>query len=477
LDHYADGELCFFAEVDLYMTQSIELVVARYKENVGWLRGFDWMNPIVYNKGQRDSANPLPNVGREAHTYLHHIIQNYERLADVTVFLQANPFDHVPDIQKHLLRLERCCSFREFSSELIVEDSRGEPSHPGIPFASMYEDLLGKDVPEVFVCRTAACFAASASTIRSRPWDFYERALELTVSHEFGAHAMERLWQFIFHRTPESEGIVTASDAGFFDNLRFLVASVRQSSDYPIAVYDLGMTEPQREWLSEYGNVSVLAIPGLNKWTAPIRNAAWWQTWLKPLYIVAAPFDRVLWIDADCVVTAELSEAFSALDSGPLLVKDHTPANTQNQRRLYRHLKVPPGSNPDGVSANAGVVGVCRIRDRQLLDTWAWGVQWAAQQPRLRDFVAYADQGLLHWAIARHELNSVVLESKRWNHPCDPSGDWVRKGLTCNDSLLKSITTGHPNASIVHFYGVYKLPSLLMAELCNSLIAKKNCQP
>jgi hypothetical protein len=96
---------------------------------------------------------------------------------------------------------------------------------------------------------------------------------------------------------------------------------------------------------------------------------------------------------------------------------------------------------------------------------------------RLRDFVAYADQGLLHWAIARHEMNSVVLESKRWNHPCDPSGDWVRKGLTCNDSLLKSITTGHPNASIVHFYGVYKLPSLLMAELCNSLIAKKNCQP
>jgi len=31
----------------------------------------------------------LPNVGREGHTYLHHIVNNYENLADWTVFSQA----------------------------------------------------------------------------------------------------------------------------------------------------------------------------------------------------------------------------------------------------------------------------------------------------------------------------------------------------------------------------------------------------
>ena len=35
-------------------------------------------------------ALPLPNVGRESHTYLHHIVNNYDKLADWTVFSQAS---------------------------------------------------------------------------------------------------------------------------------------------------------------------------------------------------------------------------------------------------------------------------------------------------------------------------------------------------------------------------------------------------
>ena len=33
--------------------------------------------------------------GREAGTWLHHIVTNYDRLADRTVFLQGDPFDHL----------------------------------------------------------------------------------------------------------------------------------------------------------------------------------------------------------------------------------------------------------------------------------------------------------------------------------------------------------------------------------------------
>eukprot|EP01038_Epipyxis_sp_PR26KG_P013361 gene13361-17920_t len=39
----------------------------------------------------------LSNVGCESHTYLNHIISNYEQLADVTYFTQGHPFDHAPD--------------------------------------------------------------------------------------------------------------------------------------------------------------------------------------------------------------------------------------------------------------------------------------------------------------------------------------------------------------------------------------------
>ena len=34
--------------------------------------------------------NDLPNIGRETHTYLHHIINNYDSLPEVTIFLPGS---------------------------------------------------------------------------------------------------------------------------------------------------------------------------------------------------------------------------------------------------------------------------------------------------------------------------------------------------------------------------------------------------
>ncbi len=55
----------------------MELVVARYAEDLAWLRNIPpQIRATVYDKNPNDShpgARQLPNVGREAHTYLHHI--------------------------------------------------------------------------------------------------------------------------------------------------------------------------------------------------------------------------------------------------------------------------------------------------------------------------------------------------------------------------------------------------------------------
>lgn len=71
-------------------TQSIELVIAKYQEDVSWA---DSLNPLIkktiYDKGDSKSDNALPNVGRESHTYLHHIITQYDNLADLTIFSQG----------------------------------------------------------------------------------------------------------------------------------------------------------------------------------------------------------------------------------------------------------------------------------------------------------------------------------------------------------------------------------------------------
>ena len=87
--------------------KDIVLVVARYHEDLAWLKdvpsNFDI---IVYNKDVTREANiphdraitiiPRDNVGREADTYLTYIIDHYDTLPETIVFCQGDPFPHSP---------------------------------------------------------------------------------------------------------------------------------------------------------------------------------------------------------------------------------------------------------------------------------------------------------------------------------------------------------------------------------------------
>ena len=80
-----------------------EIVIARYNENLDWLKKIKKSKDLkitVYNKGPDDITIPfikLPNIGRESHTYLYHIINNYDNLADQTIFCQGDSIFHSPD--------------------------------------------------------------------------------------------------------------------------------------------------------------------------------------------------------------------------------------------------------------------------------------------------------------------------------------------------------------------------------------------
>ncbi len=78
-----------------------EIVVARYKEDLSLFKQFkDYVK--IYNKGPDDIPSDFPkssiknltNVGREGGTYVTHIVENYNKLADYTMFIQGDPIDH-----------------------------------------------------------------------------------------------------------------------------------------------------------------------------------------------------------------------------------------------------------------------------------------------------------------------------------------------------------------------------------------------
>jgi len=79
---------------------SVEVVVAHHREDLSWLSRLpEDLRIRIYTKGsQLESNQPphsgisqqqLPNLGRESHTYISHIVTNYEHLADWTVFTQG----------------------------------------------------------------------------------------------------------------------------------------------------------------------------------------------------------------------------------------------------------------------------------------------------------------------------------------------------------------------------------------------------
>lgn len=87
---------------------STDIVVARYNESLDWLHDYPLNhvdNLYIYNKGDplsfshyNDNVNthiiPLPNVGREFHTYLYHIINHFDKLPTMTIFFPGSPFHH-----------------------------------------------------------------------------------------------------------------------------------------------------------------------------------------------------------------------------------------------------------------------------------------------------------------------------------------------------------------------------------------------
>jgi hypothetical protein len=88
---------------DTFNTNELTLVVARHEEDVQWTEAYSDICTL-YNKGDSKPNASLPfiikleNIGREGHTYLYHIVSNYESLSQSVVFTQADPFPHNPTI-------------------------------------------------------------------------------------------------------------------------------------------------------------------------------------------------------------------------------------------------------------------------------------------------------------------------------------------------------------------------------------------
>ncbi|MFZ0615227.1 MAG: DUF3431 domain-containing protein [Chthoniobacterales bacterium] len=202
----------------------VELVIARYEEDLRWVRRVPTSVKVtVYNKGvsrpltaelenrSAISVIPLPNKGREAHSYLTHLVERYASLTPRTVFCQGRPFDHAPDFHAQLRDLEGgevtpepflWYGFLEetddpFGRRLFVPWSKN-PKRQELRTGMLYEELFGEPSPEFFHFRGGAQFAVTREAVHRRPEEFYRRALELSTATPLASHSYERIWDRLF---------------------------------------------------------------------------------------------------------------------------------------------------------------------------------------------------------------------------------------------------------------------------------------
>jgi hypothetical protein len=196
-----------------------QIVIARYNEDISYLIPFANVS-IVYNKG--DSNIPkeftnvinLPNIGRESHTYLYHIITNYNYLANNTIFIQGNIKDH------KLLDFKEYIQNTDFTGKLSENNTiilKSNISHKGkylkdlingslkksnyTPFTFIY-NILGLDIKNENKVNIVwgANFSVSNKLIKNKPIEYYKniiKYLEYNNNPEEG-HFFERSWYLIF---------------------------------------------------------------------------------------------------------------------------------------------------------------------------------------------------------------------------------------------------------------------------------------
>lgn len=198
---------------------SRRLVVAWYQEDVSWLSDIPKDMPVsLYYKGgngimdrplpfEHDPSHitvaPLPNVGREADTFLFHICSNYYNLEDWTYFVQGDPADHMHKIQRQRDIFCKCMFSEPPRNGPILTDFTLEIIPPvfneRLNVHERSKLLFGNAINLiVYGFSAGAQYIVSKDAIHRHSLESWERLRAALLRDDINAWELERLWPLIF---------------------------------------------------------------------------------------------------------------------------------------------------------------------------------------------------------------------------------------------------------------------------------------
>ncbi len=202
------------------------IIISRYNENLNWLDNYKDLNLIIYNKGLNNVKNKfnnlieIPNVGRESHTWLFHIIQNYNNLTDVNIFLQGriddlgcmsfqSPIEYIKNTKKYGFAVKRFgllgpLHWKDYLG--IEKDPRykkewfkGDIATNSKGFRKFSKKYF-PNIPIFVATSYGGCFGVTKEKIRRYELSFYKTLIKELEYHQnpIEGHFMERLWCYMF---------------------------------------------------------------------------------------------------------------------------------------------------------------------------------------------------------------------------------------------------------------------------------------
>ncbi|KAJ5831759.1 hypothetical protein N7474_000070 [Penicillium riverlandense] len=200
------------------------LVVASMKDDdTSWLYEFfpDWTKSIYVVDDKQAPLTVAQNKGRESMVYLTYIIDHYDTLPDVMLFIHSQRFQwhnddpyydgvpmlrnfQIPYLQQQGYVNARCAWTLGCPGEIRpLTDTHRDAVHAGEYFKDGFMELFpGTPVPDMVGVSCCAQFGVTRSKVRERPKKDYERfrtwLAETSLPDDLSGRIMEYSWHSMF---------------------------------------------------------------------------------------------------------------------------------------------------------------------------------------------------------------------------------------------------------------------------------------
>ena len=182
-----------------------KIVISRYNEDISWINNYSY-DYIVYNKGEKieevHNVLNVENIGNNQRDIFQFIVENYDNLPNIIVFVQGNPYDHCKKEKFDKLILSEQFTSLESYEDIIQSNAQTLDKYGGFMeinnswYINHYNNTLGQTCAWTsFNHFMDSCFVNYVSN----HWNRFAPGSQYIITKEIAHHYPKNFWKFLMN--------------------------------------------------------------------------------------------------------------------------------------------------------------------------------------------------------------------------------------------------------------------------------------